>query len=120
MIKELSDHEEAIKAGLCFSDNYRVYEWSENGYRVYFSATRQGNAMPIHIAAERDSRRCLRLASNEFCEYLFEEYDWCDVVIGAIVSASVVNLAKKCGFTYLTDVEIHTGEIAAVYSRSRQ
>ena len=106
MIKELSDHEPAIKAGLCFSDNYRVYEWSKNGYRVYFSAARQGNAMPIHIAAPRDSRRCLRVAANEFCEYLFREYDWCDVVIGAITDTSVVNLASKCGFVHISDALI--------------
>jgi hypothetical protein len=41
------------------------------------------------------------------------------VILGAIVSPSVVNLAKKCGFAYVAYVEIHTGEIAAVYARKR-
>ncbi len=119
MITEISDHTPAIEAGLAINSNHRVYEWSNNGYSVYFSATSHGDAIAIHLAASRDNRRCLRLAVNEFCGYIFDQFKWCDVILGAIVSASVVNLANKCGFAYLTDVEIHTGEIAAVYSRSR-
>jgi hypothetical protein len=115
----MTDHTQAIEAGLAINSNHRVYEWSNNGYTVYFSATSHGDAMAIHLAANSDSRRCLRLAVNEFCEYIFDQYKWCDVILGAIVSASVVNLAKKCGFTYVADVEIHTGDIAAVYSRKR-
>ena len=116
----MSDHTPAIDAGLAINSNHRVYEWSNNGYTVYFSATSHGDAMSIHLAANKESRRCLRMAVNEFCDYIFDQFKWCDVILGAIVPASVVNLAKKCGFTYLADVEIHTGEIAAVYSRPRQ
>ena len=107
------------EAGLVINSNHRVYEWSKNGYRVYFSATRHGDAMSIHLAANRESRRCLRIAVNDFCDYIFDQFKWCEVILGAIVPASVVNLAKKCGFTYLADVEIHTGDIATVYSRKR-
>jgi hypothetical protein len=106
MITELSDLSGAENAGLMITPNHKVYEWSDNGYRVYFSAARQGNAMPIHIAAPRDSLRCLRVAANEFCEYLFKEHEWCSVVIGAITDTSVVNLAHKCGFVHMADALI--------------
>jgi hypothetical protein len=106
MIEEIVSHSEARDASLHITPNYKVYEWSRNGYKVFFSATRQGNAMPIHIAAPKESRRCLRIAANEFCEHLFSEYDWCEVVIGAITSPSVINLAHKCGFRHIGDALI--------------
>jgi hypothetical protein len=106
MIEEIASHSEARDAGLMITPNYKVYEWSRNGYKVFFSATRQGNAMPIHIAAPKESRRCLRIAANEFCEHLFSEYEWCEVVIGAIISPSVINLAHKCGFHHIGDALI--------------
>jgi hypothetical protein len=106
MIEEIASHSEARDAGLMITPNYKVYEWSRNGYKVFFSATRQGNAMPIHIAAAKESRRCLRIAANEFCEHLFSEYEWCEVVIGAVIPISVVNLAHKCGFHHIGDALI--------------
>jgi hypothetical protein len=106
VIEEIDSHSEAIAAGLMITPNYKVYEWSRNGYKVFFSATRQGNAMPIHIAAPKESRRCLRIASNEFCEHLFSEYEWCEVVIAAVIPISVVNLAHKCGFHHIGDALI--------------
>lgn len=106
MITEISDQSKAAKAGLYIGDAYRVYEWSKNGYTVYFSATTLGKALSIHLAAPVDSRRCLRQAVNDYIEYLFDTYEWCDVVIGAIVPTSVVNLAKKCGFIHMADALI--------------
>jgi hypothetical protein len=106
LITELLDQSKAARSGLHIGDAYRVYEWSKNGYQVFFSATSHDNTIAIHLAAPQDSKRCLRLAVNEFVDYLFNEFEWCEVVMGAVVPVSVVNLAKKCGFIHLADALI--------------
>jgi hypothetical protein len=106
VIEEAADLNEASDLGLHITPAYRVYEWSENGYKVFFSATQQGNAMVIHIAAPIESKRCLRISVEDFCEFVYSSFPWCEVIMGAIIPASVVNLAKKCGFIHIADALI--------------
>lgn len=77
------------------NENHLYYSWNDE---VYFSATKHGEALSIHIAADRRGKRGLRRALNEFCEWLFQHYAWCKVIIGMVGPQSIVNLGLKCGF----------------------
>ena len=87
-----------------------LVEWVEGGKRVVFSYARQGNGITIHLAAKRDSLYCLEAALNDFCEWLFWAYEWCEMIFGIIGRKSLERLAMKCGFVWLTrtpDYEIY-------------
>lgn len=102
MIKE-TDHK---PNGLYATDNHILLEWSDGERQVYFSAAQQGQAMTVHIAAKGKNKLALREAVEDFIDYIFTNYTWCDVVIGAITKPSVVNLANKCGFHHIGDALI--------------
>ncbi len=75
--------------------NHLAFKWVGDGV-VYFSATKKGDALSIHLAATRKNRRYLREAVNEFCETMF--LNGINKIIGQVGSLSVRNLALKCGF----------------------
>lgn len=91
-----------------------VVEWAEDGKRVVFSFARQGNGITIHLAAGKDALRHLEAALNDFCEWTFWAYSWCEMIFGMIERKSLGRLAKKCGFSYLTNMN----ELE-IYVRSR-
>lgn len=65
---------------------------------VFFSATMKGTAMDCHIGAVGRNKRFLRVAINQFCEFIFNEYRWCDRITACVTMQSVKNLILKCGF----------------------
>lgn len=105
MIIEMTDQTKAIEAKIPHSENYLFFEWLDG---VYFTAAMLGEAMTIHIAAERNSIGKLRDAANEFCEYLFNRFKWCKMILGIIKPQSVVNLSLKCGFGIVGFAGEHT------------
>lgn len=86
---------------------------------VYFSATRKGSGIEIHIASKRKHKPKLRKSVNRFCKFLFENYDWCRMIIATISheNKSVKNLAKKCDFKHIGDSPEAN---CSVYIRSRE
>ena len=113
MISEIAAVE--APASLPWTANYRVWKWEEKGRTVYFSACRQGDGMPIHLAAvSRKDKRALRRALNAFCEHLFDTFGWCQMVMGVIGPRSVVNLATKCGFIVMQELDSDAGPITLV------
>ena len=51
-----------------------------------------------HIGAVGRNKRFLRVAINQFCEFIFNEYRWCDRITACVTMQSVKNLILKCGF----------------------
>lgn len=102
MLDTVLDTSNAYLLGLPMNENYRVIKFKRGDKTVYFSITRQGNAISMHIAAEKKSYTMLRVAANEMCEEIFRQYDWCECIFGLVGKQSVVNLAKKCGFIVVT------------------
>ncbi len=121
MITLLDDLSEPDRLGLFRNENYIVHRWEKGGACVYFSSTRQDLALAIHIAAEKTGKSRLREAVNDYIEASFREYDWCEVILGAVVPASVVNLAKNCGFEHIANALIgpknEQGKIMARFRR---
>lgn len=93
MIYELSGND----LGVCHDDNHRMVEWRGDG-RIVFSYAQKGKAMTAHFAAEKSALRQVKRAINEFCEWVFNEYPWCKMIMANVNARSVVRLINKCGF----------------------
>ena len=105
--------------GLTFNEHYRVYEHRRGGLSVYFSASRVGEAMIIHIACSRRSICNTRKAASDFVEFIFDRFQWCRVVLGTIVKPSVLNLANKCGFEEIGSALMEGGSMSKIVARFR-
>lgn len=80
-----------------------LLEWADDdGHRIVFSFARLGNGMTIHFGCKFQSVRFLKDAINEFCEWLFYAYEWCEMIFGLIGRPSIERLLKKCNFQFLT------------------
>ena len=111
MICQLWDKTNAVSHGLYTKQGHMVFSWRGN---VFFSCSRRGNAMEIHIASTRKGKSMLRQAVNAICQYIKMTYDWCEVIIGNIKNGlkSVQNLATKCGFIQIGSVPGVSGVFA--------
>lgn len=83
------------------SDKHLNFKWNNPNCNIIFSMTRQGNAVVGHFISDKAGLRKLEQALNEWCEFCFLLFDWCEMVIGIITKPSVVRLAEKCGFKYV-------------------
>lgn len=89
---------EANRCNLAYEpDTYLIFKWVEKKKKVYFSGTRRGDAMEIHIASINGRMR-LEKAVNEFCEAVFKRYDWCQRITGLVLPEKIVQLALRTGF----------------------
>ena len=84
--------------GLPTNKHHNVYRWTEPGCKVLFSASRLSDAMSIHLASDKKGLRKLEQAVNDFCEYVFEMFLWCDMIVGKVNRRSIANLVTRCGF----------------------
>ena len=101
--------------GVYHDDNYQIVECL-NGH-IVFSYAKKGKAMTAHIASDKIGLRYVKPAINSFCEWIFNVYDWCEMIFAVMDKElkSMTRIVKKCGFNYLTDNHEHT-----VYARLRQ
>lgn len=102
--------------GLPTSKNHLNFRWKEGGCKVLFSVCQVGEALSIHLASNKNGKKRLREAVEEFCSFLFDNFKWCKMIIGNIEKTSVMNLAEKCGFTKAGSFEnVKTGKEVAIY-----
>lgn len=93
------------------NEAHSLYRWTNGRAKVWFSASRKGDAISIHLMAKRKiDKLCLRIASNEFVDYLFDEFAWCKMIFCITSMKSTRNLAKKCGFEWLAERDISRGD----------
>jgi len=110
MFQEMSDMQEAERLGLPVTSDYLVFRYIPGNGSVFFSATRQGDAVTIHIAADRTGKSKLREAVDRFCSKIFLDFPWCKIIMGVVGPRSVVNLALKCGFHIIGTMDIKDTE----------
>lgn len=72
---------------------------------VYFSVSGRGDTLEAHIAATKKGKRSLRVAVNEFCDYMFKKYPSYNKIAANVKMKSVKNLCLKCGFEKLTEIQ---------------
>ena len=80
------------------SDKYLNFRWLEPDCKVLFSVCRQGDAANIHITSDDAGKDKLEDALNDFCEFCFDIFGWCKMIMGKITIPKVEKLAEKCGF----------------------
>jgi hypothetical protein len=89
--------------GLPTSENHLVFRWAEPGCKVLFSITQHGKSASCHFASDKRGLRHLKRAFNEFCEFVFDQYEWCKMIIAKIDRKSVCKLVEKCGFALVLE-----------------
>lgn len=97
--------------GLPTNDNHLVFKWNVEGCKILFSAARQGNGMSCHFASDKRGLRRLREAIIAFTNYIFEHYDWCEMIIAKVTLPSVARLLPKLGFVELIQTEYYKAYI---------
>ncbi len=89
---------------LAYDENYVILKWNEPNCHVIFSVAQRGKAANIHFDCDKAGARRVREAIGEFCDFLFWMFDWCTMVMGIIEKSSVMRIAEKLGFIYVTDI----------------
>jgi len=88
--------------GVLQTPETRLIKWQGPG-KVVFSYSQRGNALNVHLAADKSGLKYVKQALNDFCEWGFFMYPSTTMVLGMIKRDSVARLAKKCGFSHLFD-----------------
>ena len=99
--------------GLPTSGNHLNFRWAEPDCKVLFSTCRQGNAASCHFASDKRGIFKIKRAINEFCEFVFWLFDWCEFVMAKVSLKKVGPIIERCGFKKLLDGKI------TVYIRER-
>ena len=88
--------------GVLMNETMLAYVWTGPG-RIIVTFAQRGYAISAHFASDKKGLRHLKLAINEFCEWIFKRYNWCRMVFAMITMPSVERLVKKCGFVHIAD-----------------
>lgn len=84
---------------LCTNENHICFMYNSDQFNILFSVARRGNAASIHFSSDKAGLKSLKRVINEFIDFVFNVFPWCNMVIGQITKPSVCRLAVKCGFT---------------------
>jgi len=87
--------------GIPKNDKHIVYRWDFPDCKVLFSVCKRGEAASCHIASDKRGLRLLKVACNEFFDFIMNEFKWCKRVMVAIKKPSVCRLVEKIGFELL-------------------
>jgi len=99
--------------GLPTSKNHLNFRWTEPNCKVLFSVCRQGNGASCHFASDKRGIFKIKRAINEFCEFVFWMFNWCEMIIAKVKGNKVGLILERCGFTKILDGKIN------VYIRER-
>jgi hypothetical protein len=87
--------------GLPTDENHLNFRWDNESCKILFSVCRQGNGASCHFASDKKGLRKLGIAINEFINFVFSEFKWCEVIFAKIIPRSVKKISEKLGFTFL-------------------
>ena len=90
---------------LLTSETFYNFIWLELNCKILFSVTQQGKAANCHFYSDKLGLRKLEQAINEWCEFCFDLFPWCKMIIGIIEKSSIAKLAEKCGFDKIAFVD---------------
>lgn len=100
--------------GLVTDENHVVYRWIEKDCKILFSVARLGDGCSCHFASDKAGLRHIKQAINEFCQFLFDKFNWCTMILAKTKRPSVGRLIEKCGFSFVVQ-----GEELTAYARCR-
>jgi hypothetical protein len=84
--------------GLYNNKNHLVYRWDDPDCKILFSVTRQGDAACCNFASDKRGLRRLRVAIDDFLDFVFTNFTWCIMILADVKLRSVKRLVKKLGF----------------------
>ena len=102
--------------GLPVSSEHRAVQWKGGEGEIHFSWTRKGNALMIHFQSNGKGLRNVRKACDLFCMWLFEKYEWCEMLLTNVTpdKSSIGRMIEKIDWRILLE---HDSGIA--YARMR-
>jgi len=90
--------------GLPINEHHIVYRWVHPDCKILFSVARLGEGgCSAHFASDKQGLRHLKEAIEEWCNFLFEKYEWCTMILAKTIEPSVGRLITKCGFEHVVD-----------------
>ena len=99
--------------GLPTSKDHLNFRWNKPDCKVLFSVCRQGNGASCHFASDKKGVFKINCAINEFCEFVFWMFDWCEMIIAKVNIKKVEAIIKRCEFKKIYDSDVN------VYIRKR-
>jgi hypothetical protein len=87
--------------GLPTNEKHLNYRWKEPDCKILFSMCRKGNSASCHLASDKRGLRKLRTAMREFTDFVFKNFEWCEMLVAKIVPNSIKKICEKVGFSYL-------------------
>ena len=91
--------------GLPRNENYLVFRWDNEDCNILFSVCRMGNAANCHFASDKKGKKFIKEAINKWCDFVFDIFDWCEMVTGVVKDKKIGKLIEKCNFEHVTDLE---------------
>lgn len=82
-------------------ENHLVYRWVRDDCKILFSVTKKGDAASCHFASDKRGLRFLSQASDEFCEFCFKHYWWCNNILANVGRPSITKMLKRIKFEQL-------------------
>ena len=87
--------------GLYSNENHIVYRWNDETCKILFSVCRQGNGAVCNFASDKKGLRKLKIAIKEWISFIFDNFQWCEMVLAEVKLNSVKKLVKKFGFEFI-------------------
>jgi len=100
--------------GLPTDSNHLNFLWLEKGTRVLFSVARQGNGASCHFSSDRNGLVKIDRAIEEFIAFVFDVFDWCEMILAKVKLKSVMRIVEQHCFK-----KVHESSFGAVYVRRK-
>lgn len=85
--------------GLGANDNRHVFRWNNFDCKILFAVSKKGKTASCHFSSDKAGLRHLKKAVNEFVEFCYLMFPWCEMILAITKLDSVGRLITKCGFS---------------------
>ena len=88
------------------NEHYLNFKYLDPSCHILFSVCQQGEkAVRVHFSSDKKGLRPLKEVINNFCEFIFDIFPWCEIIIAVVQKESVERIAQKCGFDKIENIK---------------
>jgi hypothetical protein len=80
------------------NENHLVFKFDRDDCHILFSVSQQGKAASCHFSSDHEGLRHLKEAINEWCDFCFYMFDWCEMILAKVNIDSIERLLLKLNF----------------------
>ena len=91
--------------GLLADESYAVFRYMHENCKILVSISKRGEAANCHFASDRNGLRLMKIAIEDWCDFCFWLFDWCDAVMAIVTRPSVGRLCEKTGFDHQLTID---------------